>query len=281
MRYQKLNTLLLILTIPFVFSACSKDEDKSDTYESVKQNRIEMMAEAEKKKFLESQKKPLAIVNGKKIFESDVENGDLNQTVTNEVLYQVAEDRGIDKEVKPQVDNYERNLVLSKIKEQIKNEIQTEVTEEEISSYYKDHKDEYTLVEMDELATSNEDMAYDVRREALKGTDFRSIPGLFNTENSQNVTFRTSTSIVGIFFSDAIKIGQVSQVIESDDQYIIQKIASKREPTYEELRDVISVNLLKQKTQNSYNDKIEELKKEKHVEILAEAPPDTAEESKK
>ena len=263
MRYQILKTILFILTIPFVFSACSKDEEKSDSYDSVQQKRIELMAEAEKK--------PLAIVNGKKIFESDVENGDLSQTITNEVLYMVAEDRGIDKEVKPQVDIYQRNLVLNKIKEQIRNDIHPEVTEQEVSSYYKDHKDEYTQVEMEELATSNEDMAYDVRREALKGTEFKAIPALFNTDNSQNVTFRTTSSIVGIFFSDAIKIGQVSQVIDSDDQYIIQKVVSKREPTYEELRDVISINLLKQKTQNSYNEKIEALKKEKNVEILAQA----------
>ena len=272
MMDNTLKILIFIIAIPLFLSACSKDEETSDSYESVQQKRIEKMAEAEKKKFLESQKKPLAIVNGKKIFEGDLENGDLNQTITNEVLYQVAVDRGIDKEVKPQVDNYERNLVLNKIKEQIRSDIHPEVTEEEISSYYKDHKDEYTLVEIEEIATSKEDLAYDVRREALKGTEFKSIPALFNTDNTVNVTYRSNSSIVGIFFSDAIKIGQVSQVIGSDDEFIVQKVVSKREPNYEELRDIISISLLKEKTQNSYSDKIEALKKEKKVEILAEAP---------
>ncbi len=272
MRYKTLNSILLIIIIPLVFLACSKDEEAVDSYESVKQQRLKKMTEAEKKKFLESQKKPLAIVNGKKIFESDLENGDLNLTVANEVLYQVAVDRGIDKEVRPQVISYERSLLLDIIKQQIKDEINPTVSEEETSSYYNDHKDEYTKVEMEELATSMEDLAYDLRREALKGTDFKSIPALFNTENSQNVTFRSNSSIVGIFFSDAIKIGQISQVIDSNNQYIIQKVISKNEPTYEELRDVISANLLKQKIQNSYDEKIESLKKEKKVEILAEAP---------
>lgn len=262
---------LAILLIPLLISACSKEQEEVDTYESVKNKRLQQLAEQEKQKAHASKKKPVAVVNGIKIFEEDLEDGNLDLTVKNEVLYQVAVERGIDKIVEPRVTQYQRNLVLNLIKDELRKGIEPKVSDQEIDEYYKNHKHEYTLIEVEELISDNKELAEEVRKEALKGTEFKQIAKQHTTEDGGEVPFNERSNVVIGVFSEAVDLGQVSQVIESDGQFIVQKVINKSEPGFDDLKDTIAIYLTKEKADNEYASIIEGLKKEKNVEILVKA----------
>ncbi|NIP38003.1 MAG: hypothetical protein GWO07_02980 [Candidatus Dadabacteria bacterium] len=268
--------LLAIILSPLLIMACSKEKEEVDTYENVKNQRLLKMAEHEKAKAQASKKKPVAIVNGTKIFEDDLENGNIDLTVKNEVLYQVAVEQGIDKIVEPDVTKYQRNLVLKLIKDQLRKGIAPKVTDEEIAEYYKNHKHEYTLVEVEELTSGNKELAEEVRKEALKGTDFKSIVQLHTTEEGSKVGFQQTSNVVVGVFSEALDLGQVSQVIESKGQFVVQKVINKSEPGFDDLKDTIAIYLTKEKADKEYASIIEGLKKDRNVEILVKAESEKA-----
>lgn len=262
--------IIAMLLIPCLFAACSKEEEKDDSYESVKSQRLKKMVEHEKQKAEASRKKPLAIVNDKKIYEEDLQDGNLDLTVTNEVLYQVALDRGIDKVVEPEVIDYEKQLVLNIIKSELRNGIEPKVSDSEIQDYYSNNKHEYTLVEVEELISQKRDVAEEIRKEALKGTEFKSILKQMNTSQNVQISYKETSKIVVGVFSEALDLGQISQVIHSDGKYIVQKVINKKAPDFEELKDTLLIYLTKQKVDEQYNSIIDGLKKEKNVKILVQ-----------
>ena len=75
--------------------------------------------------------------------------------------------------------------------------------------------------------------------------------------------------MVGVF-SEAVDLGQVSQVIESDGWFIVQKVINKSSPGFDDLKDTIAIYLTKEKADKEYAAKLENLKKEKNVEIIAQ-----------
>jgi len=262
--------IIAMVLIPCLFAACSKEEEKDDSYESVKSQRLKKMVEHEKQKAEASRKKPLAIVNDKKIYEEDLQDGNLDLTVTNEVLYQVALDRGIDKVVEPEVIDYEKQLVLNIIKSELRNGIEPKVSDSEIQDYYSNNKHEYTLVEVEELISQKRDVAEEIRKEALKGTEFKSILKQMDTSQNVQISYKETSKIVVGVFSEALDLGQISQVIHSDGKYIVQKVINKKAPDFEELKDTLLIYLTKQKVDEQYNSIIDGLKKEKNVKILVQ-----------
>jgi parvulin-like peptidyl-prolyl isomerase len=269
--------IIAILLSPLLILACSKDEKRTKDYTQKDLQSQQHFAKKEHEIKQAPKKKPIATVNGIEIFEEDLENGNLDLTVRNEVLYQVAVERGIDKIVEPEVTRYERNLILKLIKDELRKGIEPKISDEEIAEYYKNHKHEYTLVEVEELIAGNKELAEEVRKEALKGTDFKQIVELYTKEEGSPVSFlQTSNIVVGVF-SEAVDLGQVSQVIESNDQFIVQKVINKSAPGFDDLKDTIAIYLTKEKADNEYASIIEGLKKEKNVEILVKAEKEAAE----
>lgn len=270
------NLLLALLLIPVFITACSRDEKKTEDYterEVLSQHHYAKkdatQAEQEPKEPT-IKKKPLAKVNGVEIYEEDLENGNLDLTVKNEVLFQEAIDLGLDKVVEPQVRDYEKRLLLKLLKQELRKDIDPKVSEEEVAKYYKNHKHEYTLVEVEELITADKEVAEEVRKEALKDTDFQEIVKLHTTEGGQQVTYQQTSNVVVGVFSEAVDLGQVSQVIESDGWFIVQKVINKSSPGFDDLKDTIAIYLTKEKADKEYAAKLENLKKEKNVEIIAQ-----------
>ena len=136
---------------------------------------------------------------------------------------------------------------------------------------------EDTLVELEELIAVNKEVAGEVRKEALKGTDFKQIVQLHTTDEGSPVAFQQTSNVVVGVFSEALNLGQVSQVIESNGQFIVQKVVNKNDPSFEDLKDTIAIYLTKEKADNQYASIIEGLKKEKNVEILVPAEEQAAE----
>lgn len=269
--------IIAILLSPLLILGCSKDEKRTKEYSERELQSQQHFAKKEAAKKQVVSKSPIARINGTEIFEEDLEDGNLNLTVKNEVLYQVAVERGIDKIVEPEVTKYERNLILKLIKDELRKGIETKISDEEIAGYYKNHKHEYTLVEVEELIAVNKEVAEEVRKEALKGTAFKQIVKLHTTEEGSQVSFHETSNVVVGVFSEALDLGQVSQVIESKGQFIVQKVVNKKAPSFEDLKDTIAIYLTKEKADNEYASIIEGLKKEKNVEILVPAEEQAAE----
>lgn len=269
-----MNKLILaLLLLPVLFSACSKEEEPKYTEKDLQSQHHFAKKEAAKKALVKrpkSTRNPVAVVDGIEIYAEDLENGNIDLTVKNEVLYQVGVEKGFDEVVEPKVTKYERNLVLKMIKDELRRGIEPKVTDQETVDYYNNHKHEYTLVEVEELITATRDLAEEVRKEALKGTDFKQIVQLNTTEQGATVAFNQTSNVVRVF-NEAVDLGQVSQVINSGSQFIVQKVINKSEPGFDDLKDTIAIFLIKEKADNEYESIIEKLKEEKNVEILAEA----------
>jgi len=186
------------------------------------------------------------------------------------VIFNNALDRGIDKVVEPEVIDYEKQLVLNIIKSELRNGIEPKVSDSEIQDYYSNNKHEYTLVEVEELISQKRDVAEEIRKEALKGTEFKSILKQMDTSQNVQISYKETSKIVVGVFSEALDLGQISQVIHSDGKYIVQKVINKKAPDFEELKDTLLIYLTKQKVDEQYNSIIDGLKKEKNVKILVQ-----------
>jgi peptidyl-prolyl cis-trans isomerase C len=196
----------------------------------------------------------------------------LEQLIIQTLLVQNAEELGLknNPEVLFQIKNTTEQILIQYL---IEKEIveKTKLSEEEIFSYYEEHKEEYwkeEAVHALDILTETEEQALDALRKLDEGEDFSVL--------AEEISIATSSSRggdIGLISKGTLapeiedqlfilKPGDISDIIPSEKGFHIFKIIDKISAHYielDELRDEISYQLLPQKQQQVFDQYLKDI----------------------
>ena len=236
--------------------------------------------------------KILATVNGKEITGVDYNlfldslnpqikqyfaGEDMNKEIINELIYQALlyEDaiaKGMDKDeeflqvVEKTKESMLKNYALGKLLATV------DVTEDEVKKFYEENKEAFKEKESanaSHILVSEEDKAREIYEKVKDGEDFETLAKKNSTCPSKEKGGDLGTFTRGQMvkeFEDAVfenEVGTVTEPVKTQFGYHIIKINEKnegRDLEFDEVKDKIFSQLKRQKEQDLYNKKIEELK---------------------
>ena len=202
----------------------------------------------------------------------------LEQLIIQTLLVQNAEELGLknNPEVSFQIKNTIEQILIQYL---IEKEIieKTELSDDEICSYYEEHKEEYwkeEAVHAQDILTETEEQAIDVLKKLDEGSDFSVL--------AQEVSIATSASKggdIGLISKGTLAPeieaqlfvltpGDISVIIPSEKGFHIFKIIDKIPAHYielDELRDEISYQLLPQKQQQAFDQYLKDIEERANI----------------
>ncbi|MDU1954667.1 MAG: peptidylprolyl isomerase [Peptoniphilus lacydonensis] len=243
--------------------------------------------------------KILATVNGKEITGVDYNlfldslnpqikqyfaGEDMNKEIINELIYQAllyenAIAKGMDKDeeflqvVEKTKESMLKNYALGKLLATV------DVTEDEVKKFYEENKEAFKEKESanaSHILVSEEDKAREIYEKVKDGEDFETLAKKNSTCPSKEKGGDLGTFTRGQMvkeFEDAVfenEVGTVTEPVKTQFGYHIIKINEKnegRDLEFDEVKDKIFSQLKRQKEQDLYNKKIEELKEKYDVKM--------------
>ncbi len=176
----------------------------------------------------------------------------------------------------------EQILIQSLIKQEIDDQL-VKPTEEEISWYYKENKEEFYISDtysLQEIVVETEVEAEAIFMEIVVGGDFT----LLAQEKSGGLTAKkggylgyVSTDSAKLFGYDdfkeiasALKIGEVSKVIKTEKGYCLLKLLEIKpayQETFEKVKRFIEGKLTRERRENAYNEWLDNLKEQALIQV--------------
>lgn len=201
----------------------------------------------------------------------------IQELVSQELFYLDAVKRGLDKdetyiqESKRMQDNILKQFAIHSLLKDIK------VTEGELLDYYNEHKDmfkEPKSVKASHILVEDEAKAEEIAKEISDGLAFEEAATKYSNcpSNAQggDLGYFTKGRMVPEFEAAAfdMKAGEVSAPVKTQFGYHIIKVVDKKEESvkaFDEVKNQLSQQLIAMKQQETYLNRVDELKKEYEV----------------
>jgi peptidyl-prolyl cis-trans isomerase C len=198
------------------------------------------------------------------------------------LLYQEALDRGLarDPEIQRALERTKQQLLVFQLVQDVGENIN--VTPQEIEEYYNQYKEQLKDPEqrkVREIVVISESQAKDILIKLLQGEDFSTLARMHSisssAENGGDLGFVAPGDKFRKFdevaFSDALEVGQVSNVFRGPDGYYILKLEAVRggqQKTLSEMRGEIERLLSFLKQQNKIEELVGNISSKVKIEIL-------------
>jgi hypothetical protein len=237
----------------------------------------------------------VAKVNGRPLYRSDLdaylptdETGALTaeerktyfeRWIATQLLYEEAERSGIGEspEVLRKIDQYKKDLVADRLVDDILKE-RALVTNQEVMAYYRAHQDEYNLeVRVSHILTDSREDAEEVL-EMLRSRPFSWVARKMSVDRHTgaggDLGYLSKGNMLPEFESVVfrMKVGEISDVIESEFGYHIVKLTDIRtmasERPYDAIAPEISRQLLMEKRMAVYDSLIAALTERADIDVL-------------
>ena len=247
---------LLGLLLLFAWG-CGKSEKKEETEK----------ASTTVKEVTKSNKKIVARVNGRPVYEEDLMGRHIKEVIVDEILYEEGLIRGLDKKFEERIERYRRSLIINELKTEIIKTIPKKVDPKEIEGYYKENESRYKYLRVIEVSVEDKNLAEEIHQKALEGQDLEKIASDY-TNSGKKVTVRDSgfrKNYHDIFGGK--DIGSVSEVIQEGDGFKILKLVEVREVPLSKLNQPIKSNLLAKKRAEAIQEFTEKLKEENKIKV--------------
>ena len=214
---------------------------------------------------------PLALVDGSPVYEEYIpEGGTLDQAIERELLYQEAIRRGMDKDKKVQASI--REVIVGGLMQELYMSVgEVSVSEDEVTNYYNEHKNEFLILSGREIVLDDKGVADEVYKKALSGEDFKNLVQEYSkslTKSRGGVTAISPNYHGGLFIDK--KIGEIVLVDDRGGTYRVIKLKEKKYAPFDLAKKGIETNITMQKKGKLVQEVIDKLKKERKVEILSQ-----------
>ncbi|GAB4113755.1 MAG: peptidylprolyl isomerase [Candidatus Caldatribacteriota bacterium] len=208
----------------------------------------------------------------------------LNQLILEKLLITEAKNSGLegDEKVQKQIKEItEQILVQALIQKEILEKV--EVSEEEITQYYEDNKENYIVkeqVHLYNILIDQEEKAKEIMERLKKGEDFEKIAQENSLSPSASKGGDMGYVLKGNLLPEidevifALEINEVSEIVKTEAGFHILKITDKkpeRLKDLEEVREEIFQSLLYTKQNEAFEKLTEELKSKANIVINEEA----------
>lgn len=176
----------------------------------------------------------------------------------------------------------EQILIQSLIKQEIDDQL-VKPTEEEISWYYKENKEEFyvpDMYSMQEIVVETKVEAEAIFMEIVVGGDFTLLAqeksGGLTAKKGGYLGYVTKDSAKLFGYDDfkeiasALKIGEVSKVIKTEKGYCLLKLLEIKhayQETFKKTKRFIEKKLTRERRKNAYNEWLDSLKKQAQIQV--------------
>jgi len=179
-------------------------------------------------------------------------------------------------------DSTEQILIQSLVKQEIDDQL-VKPTEEEISWYYKENKEEFYVPDMyslQEIVVGTEVEAEAIFMEIVVGGDFTLLAqeksGGLTAKKGGYLGYVTKDSAKLFGYDDfkeivsALKIGEVSKVIKTEKGYCLLKLLEIKpayQETFEKTKRFIERKITRERRKNAYNEWLDNLKEQAQIQV--------------
>lgn len=255
---------LFLLLIFMVLVGCNQSDtnnttENKDTPESQAQNSAQ-----------EPQRdgKIIARVNGAPIYEDDLNGRNRDFVITEEIIYQVGLQQGVDEDIQKQVKSYEKMLIIKKAKQSMRENMEPAkpISEEEILEHYERNKNRYTHVRIHEISVPDVNVGLEVKEKAEAGEDLQDIansyPDLVITVTDMGFDRELAQKF------DNREVGSVSEVIQKPNgTFSVLKIVDSKEIPLTASKNSIKHGLESKRLGELFNTQARKLAEENNITI--------------
>ena len=269
---------ILVLTASLIFACAKIKEDEGPYLAKVGDVKITQTDFERKMKSLpDFTQKMFEGGSGKERF--------LEELIKKEILYQEALKKGLDKDAEflEKVKDFRKVSLIGLLLER-EVEPKTKVTDQDVKSYYEEHKEEFapvSQVRASHILLKAEEEAKKVLERLRRGEDFAQVAKKTSIDTGSakrggDLGFISRGQTVCGFEAEAfrLKLGEISKPVKTQFGYHIIKVTDKKMGEaieFERVKDLILQYLSAKKQQEVFDSYIEELKKSYRVEINKEA----------
>lgn len=212
----------------------------------------------------------VARINGRPIYEKDLDGRPLEYVITDEILYEEGLKRGLDKKLEPRIEQYKKSLIVNAIKNEISGKLpkDEEVSDKEIEDYYKENESRFTHMRVKEMIFDDKGLAEEAHERAIKGEDFEKIASDLSTKSGKNIPVKDL--VFGVRYNDIFKgkdVGSVSDVIQEGNEFKVVKLVEMRKIPIFKARSSIKYLILAKKKNDALRDYAEKLSKEDNIKV--------------
>ena len=267
-RFMAILLVLLIFTLHF---GCKQKEEPKQPEDATKetpfpQSKEQSSAPSER---LSPEKKVVAKVNGRPIYEEDLRGRKLENVIEDEILYEEGLKQGLETQYQEQVDRYKKSLIINAVKQQIQYSLprNQKVSDSEIQDFYKKYEGRYTNLKALGVSAGDKKTAEVIHERATKGEDLEKIASEYA---DSGVRLRPNPIILNVdkndYFSE-LKVGAVSDIIEENGSFFIYKVVDVKKLPLSDVKTSIRYAIYAQKQSQAFSDFAEKAKKEHNIEV--------------
>lgn len=271
MKFSK----LLLLFVFAVLIACNQSDSGDTANTSDSQNSTnEQSQNAPTEQTATTDPEPvrdgkvLARVNGKPIYEDDINGQNLEFVITEEIIYQAGLQKGVSKEIEKKVNEFERVLVIKETKIDLLENMAPakEISEEDIQRYYELNKDKYMYIRMHEISAPDVNVGLEIKKKAEAGEELEDIANSY-TDIAVTVTDIGFNRELAQEFENK-EIGSVSEVIQkSNGTFSVLKIVDVRDLPLQNSRKSIRHILEAKRKAEMYDNYAKRLADENNITV--------------
>ena len=216
-----------------------------------------------------TQKKVVARVNGRPIYEDELKGRPIETVIDYEILYEAGLKQGLDKKVEKAVEDYRKRLILTALQKEIMNNLPKEenVSDEEIEKYYKENESKYRYLRIKEIAVEDKNLAEEIHKRALKGEDFEKIASDYSKSGTRITVRDLRFNMTYNDFFSGKDVGSVSEVVQEGNQFKILKLTEIKEIQHYKVMEAIRHTILAKRKAQAVHEFAEKFKNENKIEV--------------
>src|SRR3990172_12616 len=247
---KKLIPLLGLLIL--IAWGCGKSEKKEGT------QKIETATD----------KKIVARVNGRPIYEGALKGRPLENVIDYEIFYEVGLKQGLDKKFEGDVEEYRKRLIVASLQKDIlAKQSKEEITEQEIEEYYKQNEDKFNIMNFELIVVEDQNLANEIHKRAVNGEDFKKIASDYSGSDAnvrvQDLRFNRK-------YDERFKgkeVGSISEVIQEGKKFIILKLTDVKQVPVTRSQQAAKYSIMASKRAKAIHDFAEKAKDENNIKV--------------
>src|SRR3989304_7409389 len=247
---KKLIPLLGLLIL--IAWGCGKSEKKEGT------QKIETATD----------KKIVARVNGRPIYEGALKGRPLEEVIDYEIIYEVGLKQGLDKKFEKDVEEYRKRLIVTSLqKDIVANQPKEEISEQEIEEYYKQNEDKFKIMSFEQIVVEDQNLANEIHKRAVSGEDFEKIASDYSQsgKNVQVSDMRFNRRYNERFIGK--EIGSISEVIQEGKKFIILKLTEVKQVPVTRSQQAAKYSIMASKRAKAIHDFAEKAQDENNIKV--------------
>jgi hypothetical protein len=263
--------LILILLI-FAFHFACKQREETGHREDISNETPSPQTKEKNTSPSESispEKKLVAKVNGRPIYEEDLKGKKLEYVIVDEILYEEGLRQGLGDVYKDQNDKLNKNLIIRAMKIKIQGDLprNQRISDREIEDFYKEYQRKYTMLRAIGISATDKNTAEIIRERAIKGEELEKIASEYPDSGVRLSPNPVSLSLDKNDYFQELKDGEISDIIQDRGKFLIYKVIQVQKLPIGQLKNSIKASIFAKKLSHAYSDFAEKAKKEHKIDV--------------